>query len=193
MPRPIVNQRHVVIGALLVIALAACAPSAPPATEAVLTSSSPAAPTSYTDPFAYCAAVGTIDQPDARYTGTPVPDAVINGFKQAANLQSSSEPMDTLRKTTIWRCMDGKVYACNFGANLACDSKADTSETSTAPLDEYCAANPNADFIPLAVVGHNSIYSWHCVNGTAKVLNQVDSPDAQGYLKSIWYALTPAP
>jgi hypothetical protein len=28
----------------------------------------------FSDPFAYCAAVGTIDAPDARYTGPRVPD-----------------------------------------------------------------------------------------------------------------------
>jgi hypothetical protein len=30
-----------------------------------------------TDPFAYCATVGTIDMPDARYTGPQMPDAVV--------------------------------------------------------------------------------------------------------------------
>jgi hypothetical protein len=30
----------------------------------------------FSDPFAYCAAVGTIDAPDARYTGPKVPEVV---------------------------------------------------------------------------------------------------------------------
>ena len=31
----------------------------------------------YTDPFAYCAAAGTIDTPDARYTGPKTPGSVL--------------------------------------------------------------------------------------------------------------------
>jgi hypothetical protein len=33
----------------------------------------------FTDPFAYCAAVGTVDAPDSRYTGPKVPEAVAQG------------------------------------------------------------------------------------------------------------------
>ncbi len=179
--------------ALLVSACASSAPASPPTAAPI--SSPPDTPTSaaFTDPFAYCASVDTIDTPDAHYVGTPVPDEIINGFKQAAGLTSSTEPLDQLRKSTIWRCMNGKVYACNFGANLPCDSKADTSQTPAAPLNEFCSANPRSDFIPLAVAGHNGIYSWRCVNGQAQIEQQIDQPDAQGYLSRIWYALTPGP
>jgi len=49
---------------------------------------------SFTDPFAYCAAVGAMDSPDARYTGSQIPDEIINGFKKAAGLEASTEPME---------------------------------------------------------------------------------------------------
>lgn len=147
----------------------------------------------FTDPFAYCAAVGTIDKPDMRYTGMPVPDTVINSFKQAAGLQSSTEPMDMLRKTTIWRCMGGKVYACNFGANLPCDSKANTNQTPSPEMNDYCKANPNAEGIPMAVTGHDTVYSWHCVSQLAQVLSEGATVDPAGYIEQIWYAIQPAP
>ena len=168
----------------VVMILAACSPDA-------FAQSTTATPATFTDPFAYCAAVGTVDQPGARYTGDTVPTTVIDGFKKAAGLESSTEPLDMLKKTTIWRCMDGKVYACNFGANLPCDSKANTSQTPTQDMAAYCSDNPNTDLIPMSVTGHASIYSWHCVNGGAVLLAQIETPDPQGYLAGIWYAIQP--
>ena len=50
--------------------------------------------TTYSDPFAYCAAVGTVDTPDNRYTGPKINQAIIDGYKKAAGLMASTEPMD---------------------------------------------------------------------------------------------------
>jgi hypothetical protein len=147
----------------------------------------------YTDPFAYCAAVGTVDSPGSPYVGPKIPDDIITGFKAAAGLEGSSEPPAVLRQTTIWRCMGGKVYACNFGANLPCDSKADTSSEPTAAMTSYCQSNPDASFLPMSVTGHATIYSWHCVGQQAATLAQIDQVDAAGYLKRIWYEVTPSP
>lgn len=147
----------------------------------------------FSDPFDYCASVGTIDAPDSRYTGDPVPDAVINGFKKAAGLEASTEPMDMFKKTTSWRCMDGKVVACNVGANLPCSSKADTNKTPTQAMQDYCSANPGSDFIPMSVTGHATIYSWHCAKDGAELLKQIVDVDAAGYLANIWYAISPNP
>jgi hypothetical protein len=145
------------------------------------------------DPFAYCTAVGTVDSPGNPYVGPKTPDAVVMGFKAAAGLESSTEPMDVLRQTTVWRCMGGKVYACNFGANLPCDSKADTSSEPTSGTTSYCEANPGAASIPMSVTGHATIYSWHCVGREAATLEQIDQADAAGYLKRIWYQIAPSP
>jgi hypothetical protein len=160
---------------------ASSAPPAGPSTAAL------------TDPFAYCAAVGTVDKPDARYTGGPVPDEVVTGFKKAAGLEASTEPMEMLRQTTIWRCMGGKVYACNFGANLPCDSKANTNKEPTQAMSDYCAANPGSDFLPMSLTGHDTIYSWRCANSTAEVVEQIAKVDDAGYLQQIWYLLPPSP
>ena len=179
--------------ATLAAATFGCAPKS--GQNPILTATVPpaVAVTRFTDPFAYCAAVGTLDSPDARYTGTLIPDAVINGFKQAAGLSVSTEPLDVFRKTTVWRCMEGKVFACNFGANLPCDSKADTNRTPSPEMADYCKANPGADFIPMSVTGHASVYSWHCVKNAPEVLDQIGQVDAAGYLAQIWYEIQPSP
>jgi Tol biopolymer transport system component len=178
---------------LLALAATACAKQVN-ATEVVTppsTANSPLAPMTYTDPFEYCAAVGTLDSPDARYTGPQISDAIINGFKSAAGLEDSTEPMDLFMKTTIWRCMDSQVFACNFGANLPCDSKAITEKTPSPEMEDFCKASPDSDFIPMSVTGHATIYSWHCVKDTPELLKQIDQVDAAGYLASIWYPISP--
>ncbi len=175
----------------LAIGLSACTPLASasgpaPATQTV--APAPAA-ASYTTPFAYCAAVGTIDHPDGGYTGETVPVAVIDGFKQAAGLQDSTEPLDLLKQTTIWRCMDGQVYACNVGANLPCDAKANTDQTPTQAMNDFCAANSNSEFIPMAVTGHETVYNWRCNGAVAEVVDQFAQVDSRGYVADIWYKI----
>ena len=184
-----------ILPSVLVMIVVACSPK--PGT--VAPESSPPSPTntstvgSFTDPFAYCAAVGTVDTPDIRYTGTPIPDQIIIGFKKAAGLEASTEPIEMFKKTTIWRCMNSKVYACNFGANLPCDSKANTDRTPSQAVEDYCKANPNSQVIPMSVTGHDTIYSWRCVEDNPQLLEQIGQVDAAGYLAQIWYAIEPSP
>ena len=147
----------------------------------------------FTEPFAYCSAVGTIDTPDSRYTGVPLPDTLIQGYLRAAGLQNNGEPMELLQKSTIWRCMNKSVYVCNFGANLPCDSKADTDKNPTQAMQDFCKANQDAAGIPMSVTGHATIYSWGCVKDTPKLLDQVSQVDAAGYIANIWYKLPPNP
>ena len=147
----------------------------------------------YTDPFAYCSAVGTIDAPDSRYTGDPLPASIIQGYLKAAGLQNNGEPVELLQKTTMWRCMNKAVYVCNIGANLPCDSKADTDKNPTQAMQDFCKANQDADSIPMSVTGHSTIYSWGCAKDVPKLLNQIDQVDAAGYITNIWYELPPNP
>ena len=147
------------------------------------------AETTYTDPFAYCAAVGTIDTPDERYSGPAIPDEIIEGYKNAAGLTDSSEPLDVFKETTIWRCMNGEVMVCNYGANLPCDAQANNDRTPTQAMQDYCAQNPDVDFIPMSVTGHETIYNWACDGETAVAGEAFDQPDAAGFLSRIWYTL----
>src|SRR5262249_1040186 len=80
----------------------------------------------YSDPFAYCAAVGNVDAPDARYTGPPLPPSIVQGLRRAFGAPASA-PNEAFTHGTFWRCMDGSVWACTVGANLPCQARADTS------------------------------------------------------------------
>ena len=91
----------------------------------------------FVDPFAYCAAVGTIGAPDARYTGPAMPETVARGLK-AALAPPADGPVDPLLGNSIWRCMNGKVYACTVGANLPCSEKADARREPAPALADFC-------------------------------------------------------
>lgn len=175
-------QKRIIFTVLTIISIVLLTACQAPAQTAT------AAP-SYTDPFAYCAAVGTLSTIDGRYAGEAVPDAVIEGYLKAANLENSSEPMEQLRASTFWRCMGGSVYACNVGANLPCQSKANTDTNPTSAMNDYCASNPDSTFIPASTTGHETIYSWKCQGKTAVTDQQIDQADAEGFLTSIWYKI----
>src|SRR3972149_2571244 len=70
----------------------------------------------FTDPFAYCKAVVNIDSPDSRYVGPKVPEVIARGLQKAFEAPAD-KPLDVFIRGTYWHCVDGKVYACNVGAN----------------------------------------------------------------------------
>ena len=143
----------------------------------------------YSDPFAYCAAVGTVDAPDARYNGPEMPDSVIQGLIQQGVVSADAPP--EFQKAAVWRCMNGQVWVCHFGANLPCQEKADVSQTPTPGMEDFCKTNPTADTIPAAVTGRATVYEWKCDAGKPEVVRQVFQVDPQGYLANFWYELAP--
>ena len=86
--------------------------------------------------------------------------------------------------------MDGQVYACTLDANLPCQEKANTSQTPTQAMTNYCQANPN-DNIPAFVTGRATAYTWECRNGVATPGRQVWQVDARGFIANIWYEISP--
>lgn len=152
-------------------------------------SSASPTPAAYTDPFAYCAAVGTLDAPDARYTGPEVPETIARGLQNALNAPDT--PLDVLVNGSFWRCMNGKVYACFVGANLPCEAKANTDRTPTQAEKDFCQQNPDSDFIPMVVTGRETVYEWRCNNAAPEIVRQLTEPDARGYLSNIWYEISP--
>jgi putative hemolysin len=144
---------------------------------------------SYNDPFTYCAAVGTIDTPDERYTGDEMPASVIQGLIQQG-IVSADAPL-AFQQNAVWRCMANSVWVCHFGANLPCLEKADTAQTPAAAMDEYCEANPTVAAIPAAVTGRATVYEWRCTDGKPEVGRQLFTADPQGYLAEFWYELIP--
>jgi hypothetical protein len=187
-------MRHVtksVVGPVLAVVLFLGACSAP-VSQSTITPSPPTAaakPSLYNEPFAYCAAVGTVDAPDARYNGPEMPDSIVQGLIQKGVVSADAPP--EFLKSAVWRCMNGQVWVCHFGANLPCLEKADTSQVPTSEMDDFCMANPAADVIPAAVTGRATVYEWKCEGGKPAVVRQVFQVDSQGYLADFWYELAP--
>jgi hypothetical protein len=100
----------------------------------------PALAVTYDDPAPYCAAVGTIDKPDARYTGEAVPDWIARALMRATDAPAGADP--AFFKHAAWRCDHGRVLACGYGANIPCDAKADTSRVPGPGANEFCRENP---------------------------------------------------
>ena len=145
-------------------------------------------PLTYDHPFAYCAAVGTIDQADARYTGPRLPEDVREGLAAALGLPGGSFPLPAAG--VFLRCYQGQLLACTVGANLNC-GKADPSTTPNPGMVQYCQANPESDFIPLAVAGHEGIYSWQCRAGKPEIQKQIFHVDPRGFVEENWHLIPP--
>ena len=143
----------------------------------------------YDDPFAYCAAVGTIDTPDGRYDGPEMPDSIIQAMIRQ-DIVSAEAPLE-FQQNSVWRCMDNSVWVCHFGANLPCEEKADASQVPTSGMEDYCTENPSAEIIPAFATGRATVYEWACQDGKPEVIKQLFNSDAQGYLADFWYELTP--
>lgn len=144
---------------------------------------------SFDDPFTYCAAVGTIDTPDERYKGDKMPDSIVQGMIAQGIVSADSPP--EFQQNAVWRCMDSSVWVCYFGANLPCQEKADTSQTPSAEMEDFCKTNPSAEIIPAAVTGRATVYEWGCKDGKPEVLKRLVESDPQGYLATFWYKLNP--
>jgi len=144
----------------------------------------------FSDPFAYCAAVGTVDAPDERYVGPAVPDAIVKALREELGIAEEA-PKEWIVKGTVWRCMDGKVWACFIGANIPCTAKANTSQTPTSEMVDFCKEHPTADVIPASVTGRETIYEWRCQDGAPKIVKQVFKPDARGFISDFWYEISP--
>jgi len=144
----------------------------------------------YDNPFEYCKAVGTIDTPGSEYIGPKMPDAISEKLRRDWGV-SESMPVDMFNDGTYWRCMDGNVYACNVGNNLPCQDKADVSKEPNDGMLNYCGENPDAEFIPMFASGRTTVYEWKCDDGTPEIVKQIAETDKAGYIKSIWYEITP--
>lgn len=144
----------------------------------------------YVDPFNYCEAKVTIDAPAPDWIGDAVPEAVLNGLRQAAELGPAMSD-EQLGGETHWRCMERQVYACFIGANLPCMEKADDSRTPTPAVNTFCAANPGSENIPAAATGRATLYQWQCVDRTAAVTGTIFNEDPEGFIREFWYPISP--
>ena len=89
--------------------------------------------------------------------------------------------------STVTRCMNGKVWLCYVGANLAC-GKADVSRNS-AGAAAYCRQNPDSTDVPMSATGHATVYSWKCVGTKATIDQQLERVDPRGFVADNWKEL----
>lgn len=150
------------------------------ATAIMFLAISPILAQSFTDPIDYCKTVGTIDRPDARYTGPKLPEWMAKDLNLKPNQGKFME----------WRCAKCEVLACLYGANIPCNSKANSSRKPTQAIVDYCKQNPDSTFVPMVVTGHETTVSWAC-HGTSPSVIKSAAVDAQGYAKAYWRKVTP--
>lgn len=146
--------------------------------------------TTYDDPFAYCAAVGTLDAPGPDYDGPAMPDVLARKLKAAAGAPADA-PLGPFREGASWRCMAGEVYACTVGANLPCMTKADLGREPAAAVRAFCRERPDAAVVPAVVTGRATVYAWRCAQGEAVIDGPPRAVDPAGFLADIWYRLKP--
>jgi hypothetical protein len=168
-----------------VLALTACQPG--PTARGAGTMQSSAA--TYDDPFAYCAAVGTIDRPDARYVGPAVPPSVARGLARAFGV-TADPPPEPFSQNSSWRCMNGAVYACTVGANLPCLEKPPADPEPSEAMRSFCREQPDSAAIPAYVTGHATLYDWSCDESRPRRGRVLTTLDERGYMSSIWHRLS---
>lgn len=153
-------------------------PAAPVAALTLPATPAPAEPAvataaSWDNPFAYCEAVGTIDAPDGRYAGPPVPTAISAGVRAPATASA-----DRVK----WRCFEGRVMGCKSYQWPVCDKV-----PTTAELAAYCTQNPNVPRL-LAPSG-----TWACENGQPRLPAGISwARDARGFEAAGW-TIVPRP
>ena len=117
-----------------------------------------------------------------------MPDAIIQGMVRQGIVTADAPP--DFQSNAVWRCVEGQVWVCHFGANLPCQEKANTSQEPSVEMKEFCTANPEAEFVPAAVTGRGTVYEWRCAGGQPQVVQQIFQADSQGYLADFWYELS---
>jgi hypothetical protein len=146
----------------------------------------------YDNPFDYCHAVGDIDTPDGRYVSPGQTPEMVNAIADAWAMPPDAE-FRRLPPTLTWRCMEGRVYVCTYGANIQCNAKANFDTQPTDTMSRWCEAPQMIPvpkmpvFVPAYVAGRTTAYSWVCQEGRAVSYGEPAPVDAQGYFKRFWY------
>ena len=145
------------------------------------------------DAVAYCKSVGTIDAPDANYTGPAVPGWMVAALYTPEEIKAQTSAGVDPAGAIVWRCMGGKIWACVQGNAPIC-GKANQDKTPTKAMRKFCASQPNAEVIPLSVIGHENpmIYDWTCKGKEPTITRQIFKVDAQGFPADLWKAIAPA-
>jgi hypothetical protein len=88
--------------------------------------------------------------------------------------------------------MGGKILACVQGNTPIC-GKANQEMKPSAAMRAFCTGKPNADVIPLSVIGHENpmIYDWTCRGTKPAIARQIFTVDARGFPAELWKEIAP--
>lgn len=137
------------------------------------------------EPWATCRAAGTVDAP------APLAAEALASFYRRV-LAAFELPDDAPAAAwTLWRCMDGEVWACVVGANLPCGERADASDVPAEPLRRYCREHADAGAIPAAVTGRATVHLWRCAGGRPEIAATWSEPDPRGFHRPLWRRVEP--
>ena len=129
------------------------------------------------------------DAPQAvlTYTGPAVPGWMIPTLYTPQEIKAQTEAGVDPARAIVWRCMGGKIWACVQGNAPIC-GKANQDKTPTKAMRDFCAGQPNADVIPLSVIGHENPdeYDWTCKGKQPTITKQIFQVDARGFPTELW-------
>jgi hypothetical protein len=144
------------------------------------------------EPWRTCRAVSNLDATESLPLEPHVPAVLRERVRQAFDLPYDL-PAEQLEPWTVWRCMDGQVWACVVGANLPCGEKADTGRTATDAMRDFCLDPPDGETVPAVVTGRATVYTWGCRDGRPEVVGQWSEPDARGFHRDLWRQIDAPP
>ena len=129
---------------------------------------------------AYCARVGDDDQ------ARPLRSELVADARRLFEIGSDLSA-EFVATSAFMRCMNGGVWLCYVGANLAC-GKGDVNRNS-AGAAAYCRQNPDSTDVPMSATGHATVYSWKCVGTKATIDQQFERVDPRGFVADNWKEL----
>jgi hypothetical protein len=130
-------------------------------------------------PSAVCARLGNDNTP------RPIPPMLVPAINALFRM---SMPESMAVATTVFRCADGHVLVCTTGANLPC-GQANTSRSPGPGAIAWCRDHPDAAFVPAVATGHDTIFAWRCQGGAPRIVRQVHTVEAHGFITEYWKKL----
>ncbi len=128
---------------------------------------------------AHCAAAANDDRT------RPIPAELVPAARKLFS-PAANEPDAALETSTVFRCMSGEIWLCNYGANLTC-AKGDVRRVSRGAT-AWCRDHPGADIVPMAATGHATIFTWACV-GSEPRIKAAQKLDPRGFIAGQWAPL----
>jgi hypothetical protein len=127
------------------------------------------------DAVQLCREKGTDD--DVR----PIPQSLVPAAERIFGLRMRDQQV---LHSTVYRCADGHVLLCTYGANLPCGKA--NSDRDLPGAEAWCRDHPNATFVPRFAIPRGNIYDWGCAGGSPKVIKQIEEIDPRGFVARYW-------